>query len=209
MEQEQEMPAVVPLEPGQIDAAAAMLGRAFCGDPMSAYLFPDASTRQRRITWSMRCMTRFALRYGQVETTPQVDALAGWFRSDVAQITTGRLLRCGMWAGAVRLGLGGLWRCFRVARATHAMQMPLKMPTHWHLLILAVDPARQRSGLGTRLLWRGLDRADREKMPCLLETTTEEAVRFYAKHGFHVAADAQVPGSGVDIWTLMREPGSR
>ncbi|HLA86340.1 MAG TPA: hypothetical protein VJL29_16260, partial [Thermoguttaceae bacterium] len=75
---------IVGLEADRLGQAAAMLGRAFDDDPMSAYLFPDAANRQRKLAWSMGCMLRFAMDHGVVETTTAMDGLAAWIRSDLA-----------------------------------------------------------------------------------------------------------------------------
>jgi len=199
---------IVGLEADRLGQAAAMLGRAFDDDPMSAYLFPDAANRQRKLAWSMGCMLRFAMDHGVVETTTAMDGLAAWIRSDLARLTGWQMLRCGMWAAPFRFGPGGWRRFSRMVRTTFAAQSRLPKQAHWYLMLLAVDPARQRGGLGTQLLRRGIERAERDGLPCRLETTTPRAKEFYEKHGFRVVLDVEIPGSGVTIWTMVRETGA-
>jgi ribosomal protein S18 acetylase RimI-like enzyme len=46
--------------------------------------------------------------------------------------------------------------------------------------------------------------ADRENMPCYLETSTAAAVRFYQRHGFEVVKT--IDSSPGNIWAMKREP---
>ncbi|KAM0789867.1 hypothetical protein ACM66B_006713 [Microbotryomycetes sp. NB124-2] len=54
---------------------------------------------------------------------------------------------------------------------------------HWHLQILATDPACQGQGAGTRLLQDGMRRAEDEGLPIYLDST-EAGKPLYVKYGF-------------------------
>jgi ribosomal protein S18 acetylase RimI-like enzyme len=77
---------------------------------------------------------------------------------------------------------------------------------HWYLWALGVEPARQGQGIGSRLIAPVLAQADREGLPCYLETETAGNVAFYQKQGFYVVSDDLVPGQSLRIWTMLREP---
>ena len=49
-----------------------------------------------------------------------------------------------------------------------------------------------------------LARAEAEKLPCYLETSTEKNVAFYSKRGFTVVNEGVVPGSDLHVWAMMR-----
>ncbi len=51
-----------------------------------------------------------------------------------------------------------------------------------------------------------LERADRDRLPCYLETTKEINVSFYKKHGFEVVVEDDLPRGGPRFWTMKREP---
>jgi GNAT superfamily N-acetyltransferase len=53
-------------------------------------------------------------------------------------------------------------------------------------MLLGVDQARQRQGIGSALLAPTLERADLERLPCYLETLATMNVPFYERHGFAV-----------------------
>jgi ribosomal protein S18 acetylase RimI-like enzyme len=72
-------------------------------------------------------------------------------------------------------------------------QMDTTHPTsaHWYLPWLAVDPARQRDGLGGRLLELGLRRVDVDGLPAYLETPNPQTIAFYERRGFQVTGQAR------------------
>ena len=61
--------------------------------------------------------------------------------------------------------------------------------TVWHLMNVAVEPARQRQGIATALLLRLFEEADRPNEQYTLEvrTSNEPAIRLYERFGFRAA----------------------
>jgi len=77
---------------------------------------------------------------------------------------------------------------------------------HWYLQLLMVDRAHHGRGLGSALLAPGLQAADREGLPCVLETQAERNLAFYARFGFAVVATSADPEQIATMWTLVRQP---
>ena len=77
---------------------------------------------------------------------------------------------------------------------------------HFYLQLLMVDPAHQRRGFGDQLLAPGLAAADREGVPCVLETQAERNLAYYARHGFAVTAVTTDPTNTATMWTMVRQP---
>ncbi|MFQ5472638.1 MAG: N-acetyltransferase, partial [Dehalococcoidia bacterium] len=61
-------------------------------------------------------------------------------------------------------------------------------------------------GVGSALMQPGLEQADRDRVPCYLETAKEINVKFYGKHGFEVVRKIDLVGGGPPVWTMLREP---
>jgi [ribosomal protein S18]-alanine N-acetyltransferase len=61
--------------------------------------------------------------------------------------------------------------------------------TVWHLMNVAVEPARQRQGIASQLLERLFDQADKPREQYTLEvrTSNESAIRLYERFGFRAA----------------------
>ncbi|MGI5939389.1 MAG: tRNA (adenosine(37)-N6)-threonylcarbamoyltransferase complex transferase subunit TsaD [Thermoleophilia bacterium] len=83
-------------------------------------------------------------------------------------------------------------------------------PDEWHLMDLAISPARRRQGVGTALLLDFLEGADEAAKPVILEVrpSNTEALALYEGHGF--VAIGRRPhyygGSGEDALVMERRP---
>ena len=155
----------------------------------------------------MNLMTRYALKYGQIDVTAAgPEAVALWLPPQRPMIGTLRITRTGMWLAPLKVGFGAFGRYMKWANFSehlHKRDMP---PRHWYLPIIGVDPPRQGKGLGGRLIEHALARADADRVGCYLENTRERNLPFYQKHGFEVIVEEKVAQDGPTIWTMKREP---
>jgi GNAT superfamily N-acetyltransferase len=74
---------------------------------------------------------------------------------------------------------------------------------HWYLPLIGVDPANQGHGYGSLLLEHAVARADRDRLPAYLESTSPRSVQLYRRHGFEVVAEIRV-GSAPPIFPMVR-----
>ena len=81
----------------------------------------------------------------------------------------------------------------------------------WHLMNIAIDPARRRQGLGTQLLKEMLERAGPEE-PYTLEVRTSNAaaIALYEQFGFRAAGTRPryYTDTGEDALIMWRTAGS-
>ena len=77
---------------------------------------------------------------------------------------------------------------------------------HYYLGGLGTDPEWQGKGLASAVLSPVLEICDREKLPAYLESSKENNVAFYRRHGFEVIDVLSVPDSTVRLWLMWREP---
>ena len=50
-----------------------------------------------------------------------------------------------------------------------------------------------------------LERIDRERMPCYLETNAENNVAIYRRFGFEVVSEDKMPGTELTIFAMLRK----
>lgn len=74
---------------------------------------------------------------------------------------------------------------------------------HWYLATLGVVPDARSRGVGSSLLRCLLGRADRDALPCYLETDRAENLAFYEAAGFAVERESRI--LGVRVWHMWRE----
>jgi GNAT superfamily N-acetyltransferase len=77
-------------------------------------------------------------------------------------------------------------------------------PAHWYLAILGTDPSSQGQGLGSAVLGPVLEQCDRDGVGAYLESSKERNIAFYARHGFRVTRELQLP-RGPTLWAMWRE----
>jgi ribosomal protein S18 acetylase RimI-like enzyme len=197
------MKDVICLDPSQVKEASTLLCRAFYHDPLVQYIVPDEARRAHVLPSFYRLVVRYALRYGEISTTPEVEGVACWLTPGNTTVSTWRLLRVAPTA-PFSFSLSEQRRNTIYARYTdEAHERAISRP-HWYLWGLGVEPSRQHQGLGGQLIQPMLARADRAGLPCYLETTNEANVPFYEKHGFTVVSDGVVPGTALRVWGMRR-----
>jgi ribosomal protein S18 acetylase RimI-like enzyme len=203
---------VAPLTDGSDVSARAALGHAFDADPLFTYLVPDAARRARFLPWYAGAIIRLGRRVGVADAatvTPVADVagVAVWLQPGHTTPPLSALVRARLLPGLpLRLGPAGFVRYVRFAWAAEGLHRRTVPGPHWYLLLLGVDPARQRKGLGTALVRAGLARAAGAGLPCYLETLNAADLRFYRRLGFTVAAAGAVPRSGPPLWAMVWRP---
>ena len=180
-----------------------VLADAFVDDPLSKWLFGvDATLRDRLRRSFDGLLRRVYLSKGNTYTT---DDLAGcamwsppgkWKLSVVQQLRLAPLMLRLMPAASLRNG----------ARLQMQVEKAHPADPHWHLSVLGVDPSRQRTGVGTSVMRPILDRANAERVLCHLETSKEENLAYYARYGFEINNELELPTGAPRVWTMTRRP---
>ena len=199
---------VVCLEPTQFDAASEILAHAFNNDPIFRYFAREQE--QARIN-AIKLLAKTALRYSQpynhiYTTTNDLKGIAIWIPPGKFPLNDFRLLQLGLYALPFKLRLSRLKQLlslFLTIEKYHQQDMP---QPHWYLFMLGVSPAYQRQGIGSLLLQPILNKADKEGLPCYLETSTQGGVRFYQRLGFEVVRTGGL--KDLKFWTLKRSRGN-
>ena len=186
--------------------AGDVVARAFFDNPIWTYILPSATQRAHDLAWLMDMAVRYGERFGQVFATgAPIAGAAVWLPPDETTITPDRLDEVGFAAMPARLGREAFARFERYFGQLGRMHATLMPERHWYLIVLGVEPALQGRGAGSLLLTPVLDRADRDRLPCYLETANPRNLGFFARHGFESVGEMSLPGTP-RTWLLMRNP---
>jgi ribosomal protein S18 acetylase RimI-like enzyme len=186
--------------PADVDALARTLALAFDDDPLTGWLFPDPGPRRRKLPRFFRSLLRASLPFGEVYTAEDAQCAAIW--NPPGTFPMG-------WVTDTRLGfattrLVGV-RITVCARGLMYFASHHPKERHWYLQMLGTEPAAQSRGLGSAILGPVLERCDREGERVYLESSKERNIPFYARHGFEVTGEIQVPRGPV-VWAMWRDP---
>jgi ribosomal protein S18 acetylase RimI-like enzyme len=186
---------------GDLDEAAALLGRGMADNPVTVAAYQgDDETRPRRHGALMRTLLRSAPSM-RVEGVHRGDTLVGVAasaqpgRCQPAPKARLRLLRT-----AVTFGYGPASRIVTWNRdwASRDPEEP-----HVHLGPVSVDRDIRGQGIGSLLMLRHVGQLNASGVAGYLETDRPEAVDFYRRFGYQVVAEAAV--LEVPCW-FMRRP---
>jgi GNAT superfamily N-acetyltransferase len=196
---------VQPLGGGQLAAGAALLARAFQDDPLRVWIVPDTDRRRRVMPRLEATILRYAHRYGEVMTTPDLAGVACWLPPGHST-TLPRLARTGGLGLPLVLGPGALRRALTADAVLQRLHHDLAPEDHWYLSLIGVEPRRQRQGVARRLTAPMLARADAEGLPCYLDTQNPANLPVYERLGF--AVHAETVFGDVTVWAMRREPAA-
>lgn len=200
---------IVRLKSSDFAIASEYLSAAFSQDPLFSYFLPEnTAAKQRALKSFSRALLNFAQPYGHIYTTASdPKGVAIWLPPGASHIKWSQLWQA-VTSGAIASPLYMRWTRIKdfisFVNAEIQLHHKLSPEPHWYLRMLGVSPKCQGQGIGGMLIQPMLERADRTKMPCYLETTTAPAVRFYQRHGFEVVHQGLFFDR--DYWTMKRYP---
>jgi ribosomal protein S18 acetylase RimI-like enzyme len=195
-----------PLSSSHLKSAAAVLARSFYTDPYFTFTLPDESRRARLLPWIFERLISYALRYGAVYTTPSVEGVAVWLGPQKVSMDWIGTIRTGLFLLPLKLSRQEARRNLLLDRLADRFHSHAVAGPHWYLLVLGVDPTHQGQGIGGLLLQPVLEQADRQGLPCYLETNNEKNLRFYERHGFSLKSHGKALENAPFTWAMLREP---
>jgi ribosomal protein S18 acetylase RimI-like enzyme len=193
--------AVRDLGREDLDGALVIVTRAMADNPLHVrVLGSDPSTRLLRVRRLQGLLLRSVYARGAILGAQQDSSLAGilgiaWRKPGLAQTVE---LALGVLT-SFPPNVAALIGAWFVTWVRHVPRTP-----YWHIGPVAVDPGRQRQGVGSALMRDLCARLDCQGALAYLEVDQAENVRFYAKFGFDVARESAV--LGVPNWFMMRGP---
>jgi ribosomal protein S18 acetylase RimI-like enzyme len=189
-----------------VPGIAEAMGAAFVDDPVASWFWRKPTGRLEYIRgWYELVAKEHYLEHGEVFVAEEDGEIAGcamwsppgrWRFSPRVEMRTSRY-------ALPRLGL-------RVPIASIAMRrIEREHPEepHWYLSELGVRPQSQGRGLGSQLMFDVLQRAQHDRAPAYLESSTERSKALYERHGFATNKVINMPRGGPPLW-LMWRPGS-
>jgi ribosomal protein S18 acetylase RimI-like enzyme len=186
--------------------AALVLARAFLDYPESVYFMPDEAVRRKKQPAIYRMFLKQSVTYGEVyATSPGMEGVAVW------QLVDGKNPA---WRGG--FSLGWWWLSLFTDKETNrrreayfsyitALRTRVTPQRYWYLQAIGVDPDYRGRGFSSRLLKPMLARAEKEGLPCFLETQAENNVKLYEHFGFKVAEMGTIPGTDIHSWVMERK----
>jgi hypothetical protein len=196
-------PPIRKVKPSETLRMAGLMARSFARDPMFVHLLPDAETRLARLEEVFRIgLKRLYLRHDQCYVIGDFLGGAIWLPPGGHPPTLWRQLSLLPQFANVF----GLLHWPRAVLDIERMEsLHPRNPPHWYVPFLGIEPGEQSKGLSGPLMQAVLDICDAQKMPAYGETSIERNVRHWARFGFVVMKERDIP-KGPHLWAIWREP---
>lgn len=169
-----------PIRPATIDdveRAAEVIALAFHDLPQAEWLVGSALHRPKILAANMTMWGEHAIAHGILDILGEFEAVAMWFDRELGPIPLPENYdqRVGADCGALADG----FRRFDQALDRHHPTGP-----HHHLAVLAVEPDRQRLGLGAALLRHHHEKLDKLGLAAYIEASSLGSAALYGRHGY-------------------------
>jgi ribosomal protein S18 acetylase RimI-like enzyme len=199
-------PAIRSLRPEEVEAAGALMGRAFFDDPGATFVEPDRARRAEANGAVFAAVLRHVLRVGEVLTTDDLAGIAAWLPPDNPTPEAADLLAAGFDRAIAVMGPEASARMATMGAHFETLHEAAVDRPHWRLELLGVAPERQGQGIASALIAPGHARADARGDACYLETFTDYDVAFYRRRGYEVMVERPLPGTGILVRGMTRLP---
>ncbi len=195
------------IEKEWVDPAVRTLSEAFKDDPLFTWLMPDETVRRSLLPKFFHYRIMHGRLCGEVYvTSPSVEGIAIWLPHTEIDLTDEIMTKSGAHEfvrAADPMILKRLKTYGIYADDLHRQWAPFP---HQILFLLAVRPNLQGQGYAGQLINAMLQRLDREKRPCFLETQSFVNTIIYQKYGFAIKSQGRIPGTDIPHWAMLREP---
>lgn len=197
------IPNVRLATPADAEEMCSTLVGAFIDDPVSVWIYPDASTRGGFLHEWYTMSVAAGLRSGRTYTAADNAAVAIWSPPSVPQL---------FGHGREGIEMADMFERQLGDRTRHVTDGLLgierahpRHTAHYYLAMLGTAPALQGRGLGGALLDEVLAICDTDGFPAYLETSKDRNVGFYSSRGFEVTGTMEL-SEGPQVWFMWRDP---
>jgi hypothetical protein len=196
----------VQIQMSQIEGFATVLSQAFHNEPRVAYILPEEVARRSVLPWFFGSVAiRASQLCGEVYTTATLDGGILWI-SPGRESTFARIVQTEIQAAKFKLLRSSFKRWINLRAHMGRVHRRLAQGPHWYLAALGVRSLNTVNAIRGALIEPVLARADRDRVPCYVETFHEAFLPVYEECGFQIAGAGQVPRGGPNFWAMIRTP---
>jgi ribosomal protein S18 acetylase RimI-like enzyme len=178
--------------PNIIDTVAL----AFTADPFVRWIYPDPNQYLSHIHKMAILFAGKAFDHGTVHYVEGYRGTALWLPPDIHPDEDALVAH--MNNSILEPSREAVFAVFEQMEESHPDE------SHWYLPVLAVDPAQQNNGYGSRLLEYANKMFDKERIPAYLESSNPRNISLYKRHGYEVITE--IPAGDSPVTPMVRQP---
>ena len=196
---------LIRVDSSLVKPASITCTNAFKNDPYVKYIVPDEHKRPA-IHYVFEYYLRLAIAGKEIvfTTSPECEGVAIW--EDTRQKwPLNAIFHARNPLLSLRCGVLVILRLLVAERHIAKIKKQYAPETHLYLALLAVRPESQGKGFASILVGPMLTYADKENLPCYLETQNTKNVSLYEHFGFKVVYNNVLPHTTVPFYGMLRE----
>ena len=186
------------------ERSAQTLSDAFVNDPVTSWLGrTDAKRDAGRLGMFRYLVNSLGIPSNELWIAEDFSVAALWVppaRADLKQPLLQELKMIPTVLGFTGFSGASRVSAFRKSAEAHHP----KVPPHFYLMSIGVDPKFQGQGLGSAMLKSTLSMIDGLKLPAYLESSSPKNVPLYQRHGFEVTSEFKLRTDGPTMWGMWR-----
>ena len=192
------------LEKTDIEAGAEVLAKSFYDYPMFQYILGDKLNKDNMLIF-LKFLLKYSILYGEAYAcSSNMEGIIMY--ADFKKYNMGliRSIRC----GALSFGTFGgdtAKRFNEFDNLSKKVHNKCIQDLHRYIVLIGVDPEKQGSGYGSKLLRPVLEDAKQKGLPVFLETHGEHNVEIYKHYGFKVVSTDVIPGSDIVQYAMLTD----
>ncbi len=178
-----------------------VLARSFYDDPAVEYVFPNAGTRHKTLRrfFAFQLKRTFIPR-GECYTTEGMHGASLWMPPSPGGPGLREVFDAIPLVAILKTRVPATLRMLALMEAHHPRS------PHYYLGSIGTDPSWQGKGIGSAVMQPILERCDEEGLPAYLESSKEQNIPFYRRHGFEVSGELRSQDGRLVLWPMWREP---
>jgi len=204
----QEAPIIRSIERPDVQPAGDLLANAFRNYPFFEYCL-GADNYERMAPGMFASFVRWTMLYGKAWVTNDMNAVALRQPPGTRSMGFWNTFRSGLVLSFLRMDSATRRRFGRAApivAETHKRVMGDQ--PHWHCWMMGVQPTRQGTGVGRRLMRHTFQQSDRARLPCYLETFSENSVLVHESQLYSIQQAVAIPETPLTLYAMVRPPQS-
>jgi len=187
-----------------VERAATVLTDAFIDYPAFRYLFPDINDRNEKLRHVMRFFLKCGLLHGEViAPTKNIECVSIWYKSIDLNIGLNSLLKAGLISTIFNLNIKSFIRFKKLGDAKRINRDLLLDKKYYFLDVIGTNPSFEKQGYARLLIEKILEKIDKERLSCFLETSDRKNINYYHKYGFTLLSTYS--HDGLESYCMIRE----
>jgi len=199
------MTSIINISNDNLEKATETLYLAFAEDPFILWMFDGKENYTKNGRWAFKTWIKWSMLYGIAIATSNCEAVALRKKPGKHNFSFWGLWRSGMLKTPMIMGSAAFEKIKIVDNLFKAEQLKnIGSDNFWYCWMIGTHPDYRQQGFGKRLMSYTFDLAKKSKLPCYLETATEENVIIHGKQGYNVNSTINIPDSEIKIYCMSK-----